>query len=224
MLGRITLGLMVFGGLALAEQVAIPLGEAFQHTPLFDELDVTLQSTGNVFVDASPLVIEGLGTEDWLSFFVESQLATSNGSPASGLTALKLNLLTKTDPIRIILRLRFKGSDVRAVQYDFNGTEWFITEVPLSDSGSGATGSGGLAGGGGLGGPGGTGGTGDGNTGGPGDGNPGGPGDGNPGGPGDGNPGGPGDGNPGGPGDGNPGGAWIRRTLAPWLPYQSLHF
>jgi hypothetical protein len=210
MLGKIIVGAILCCSLAAAEQVTIPLGQSFLNTPIFDEVDVSLESAGSSFIEITPLVLEGLGTDDWSSIFLTEQHASSSGPAAAGLTAIALNLTAKTDPIKIVVRLRFQGGAIRALECFFDGTEWTVTELSLNGSGPGGP-NGGPAGlnfgdddpggfGDGLNGPGGGDGPGD-ADGGPG--GPGGPGDG-PSGPG--GPDGPGGSDPGdGPGDGNRG-------------------
>jgi hypothetical protein len=117
--------------------VTIPLGQSFLNTSIFDEVDVSLESAGSSFIEITPLVLEGLGTDDWSSIFLTEQHASSSGPAAAGLTAIALNLTAKTDPIKIVVRLRFQGGAIRAVEYFFDGTEWTVTELSLNGSGPG---------------------------------------------------------------------------------------
>jgi hypothetical protein len=107
----------------------VPTDHLFLDLPIFDEVDITLTSSGTAFSDTLPVQLQGPGTDTWSSTFISQNLAVANGPALTALTFLRLNLATRSAPVTMVVRVRYQGGDVRAMQLSFDGSEWTYRAV-----------------------------------------------------------------------------------------------
>jgi len=128
--GKLILGLALFSGLAFASPLVIPVDQLFLGLSIFDELDVTLTSSGAAFVDTLPVQLDGPGTDTWSSTFVSQNVAMANGPALTALTFLQLNLAMQREPVTMVVKVRYQGGEVRSMQLSFDGSQWTYTALP----------------------------------------------------------------------------------------------
>jgi hypothetical protein len=132
MYARIVFWAILCAGMASANTLLIvPTEEIFLNVPNFDQVDVYLQSPNAGFANDLPLDLTGPGTVDWSSFLLTDQHASAVGPALTGLDHLVLNLATKTDPVKLVVEVRFRGGQVRLVQMSYDGTDWSLSLLPL---------------------------------------------------------------------------------------------
>ncbi len=139
MLGRFILGAILLGRLASASTLVLPAADIFNLIAPFDQLDVFVQSPGTGFMDGFPLDLVGDGTDAWTSQAITGQHAMANGPTLTTLDHLILNLATKSDPVKLLVQVHYRGGDVRSVELSYDGQQWTFSQLPVGTFPGGST-------------------------------------------------------------------------------------
>lgn len=127
---RILFGVLLCCGLASAEPLIVPIDQLFKNIPAFDALDAVIVSTGGAFADVSPLDLTGQGTDTWTSQVITDGHAIANGPELSGLSSMTLDMASKDLPVKVVVRVRYHGVELRAMLLIYDGTTWSLSTLP----------------------------------------------------------------------------------------------